>query len=709
MRRDRRWALWPLAVLLGTALTLAPALGAHAYAVEGDVAGGSTGVVEPGDPAGAPLDAETLVAALDAGGEVTLTADVTLEGRVDVTEDVTLDLNGFTLTGVLRAKGASLTVLDSSEGQTGSMVDPAGEFPLVRGDGATVLVMGGTFHVEPPEGFVPDGHEAIEKDGVWLVTTAAEPEPVHAHDLVAHEEAPATCTTPGTKAYWECAGCGKLFADASATTELLRDELAIAPTGHTLASVQEVASTCVAPGTAAHWRCEACGELFGDDKAEQAVSAGDLALPLAAHDLEYVPEVPSTCVQSGTAGHWHCSVCGGRFADEGAAQAVTLDELALPIGGHALAAVEETPATCTKPGTAAHWACTLCGKLFADEAGGVEATTESLATDLAPHALAEVGGTPATCTEPGVRDHWKCSVCGKLFSDEAGTTEVTAEQLGTDLAPHALTAVAEVPATCVETGTAAHWRCTSCGGLFKDGRGTQLVSADDLVIPLAAHRLTAHAPKAATCTEPGSLAHWTCEVCGKTFLDDRTLDPTGDVVVPATGHEAVHHERVAPTTKAEGRAEYWECSTCGKLFSDEGMTKETTKDALALARLRIFTVTFDDCLKGTENVAYEVTEGRATPRPKDPSLKGWKFEGWYAYDGGWAREAYDFDAAVTEDLTLYAKWSELPDAEAAGEKDAAPTVPETGDDLNTAAPVAVALTGVAALAGTVIARRRARR
>ena len=656
MRRDRRWAAWPLAVLLGTALTLAPALGAHAYAVEGDVAGGSTGVVEPGDPAGSPLDAETLAAALDAGGEVTLTASVTLEERVDVTEDVTLDLNGFTLTGVLRAKGASLTVLDSSEGQTGSMVDPAGGFPLVKGDGATVLVMGGTFHVEPPEGFVPEGHEAIEKDGVWLVTAAAEP--VHAHDLIAHEEAPATCTTSGTMAYWECAGCGRLFADASATTELLPDELEIAPTGHTLVSVQEVPSTCAAPGTAAHWRCEACGALFGDDKAEQAMSAGDLALLLAAHDLEYVPEVPSTCVQAGTAEHWRCSVCGERFADEGAAQAVTLDELALPIGGHALAAVEETPATCTKPGTAAHWACTLCGK---------------------------------------------------LFSDKAGTTEVTTGQLGTDLAPHALTAVAEVPATCVETGTAAHWHCTSCGGLFKDEKGTQPVSADDLVVPLAAHKLTAHAPKAATCTEPGSLAHWTCEVCGKTFLDDRTLEPAGDVVVPATGHKAVHHERVAPTTKSAGRAEYWECSACGKLFSEEGMTKETTKDELALAKLGVFTVTFDDCLKGTEDVAYEVTEGRATPRPKDPSLKGWKFEGWYVYDGGWAREAYDFDAAVTEDLTLYAKWSELPDAEAAGEKDAEPTIPETGDDLNAAAPVAIALVGVAALAGTVIARRRARR
>lgn len=707
MRRDRRWAAWPLAVLLGTALTLAPALGAHAYAVEGDATGGSTGVVEQGDPAGTPLDAEVLAAAIDAGGEVTLTTDVTLGDLLDVTKDVTLDLNGFTLTGALRAKGANLTVIDSSKGQTGSMVDPSGEFPLVKGDGAMVVVLGGTFHVEPPEGFVPEGHEVIEKGGVWLVCAVSEP--AHTHELAAHEETPATCTTSGTRAYWECLGCGGIFADVAATTEVSRDELGIAPAGHDLVPVQEVPSTCAAPGTAAHWICEGCGTLFGDDKAERAVAADELALPLAAHDLEYVPEVPSTCVQPGTAEHWRCSVCGERFADESGAQAVKLDELALPLGAHALEAVEEVPASCTEPGTAAHWACALCGKLFADEAGNDEVTAENLATALAPHSLAKVGGTPATCTERGVSDHWKCTVCGALFSEETGTTEVTTEQLRTALAPHALTGVAEVPATCEQTGVAAHWRCASCGGLFKDEEGTHPVSIDDLVVPLAAHKLTAHAPKAATCTEPGSLAHWTCEVCGKAFLDDRTLEPAGDVVVPATGHKAVHHERVAPTTKSAGRAEYWECSACGKLFSEEGMTKETTKDELALAKLGVFTVTFDDCLKGTEDVAYEVTEGRATPRPKDPSLKGWKFEGWYVYDGGWAREAYDFDAAVTEDLTLYAKWSELPDAETAGEKDAEPTIPETGDDLNAAAPVAIALVGVAALAGTVIARRRARR
>ena len=705
MRRDRRWALWPLAVLLGTALTLVPAFGAHAYVVEGDVAGGSTGLVEPGEPAGDPLDEETdIAAALAAGGEVTLAADATLPDRVDVTADTTLDLNGFMLTGTLRAKGATLTVMDGSEAQTGAIVDPSGGFPLVKGDGAAIVITGGTFHVEPPEGFVPAGYEAVEKDGAWVVTQAVEP--VHTHELIAHEEVPATCTEPGTAPYWECTDCAALFADVAATVEVAPEDLVIAPAGHTLVAVAEVPSTCSAPGTDAHWRCETCGMLFGDDAGEHSVTADELALPLAEHDLEYVPEVPSTCVQAGTAAHWHCAVCGERFADEEATEPTTLDDLTLPLGGHALTAVAEVPATCTTPGTAAHWACTLCGKLFSDGGGATEVTADQLKTDLAPHALAKVDGTPATCTNQGTKEHWRCEACGKLFADEAGATEVTADQLKTNLAPHALTAVAEVPATCTKTGTAAHWRCTACGALFKDEKGTQPTTIEDLVIPLAAHKLTAHALVAATCTEPGSLAHWTCEVCGATFLDDQALEPAGDVVVPAEGHDAIYHERIAPTTKAEGRAAYWECATCGKIFSDEAMTKETTRDALAIAKLRVFTVTFDDCLKGTDDVTYEVTEGRTAPRPKDPSLKGWKFEGWYVYDGGWAREAYDFDAAVTGDLTLYAKWSELPDAEKNAE---APTIPETGDPLNVAVPAVVAVIGVAALAGTVVLRRRARR
>ena len=41
MRRDRSWAFLPIAVLLSTALALAPFQGAAAYAMEDDAAGGS--------------------------------------------------------------------------------------------------------------------------------------------------------------------------------------------------------------------------------------------------------------------------------------------------------------------------------------------------------------------------------------------------------------------------------------------------------------------------------------------------------------------------------------------------------------------------------------------------------------------------------------------------------------------------------------------
>ena len=41
------------------------------------------------------------------------------------------------------------------------------------------------------------------------------------------------------------------------------------------------------------------------------------------------------------------------------------------------------------------------------------------------HTLIKVDGTPATCTEEGVKDYWKCSECGKLFENKQGTAEIT--------------------------------------------------------------------------------------------------------------------------------------------------------------------------------------------------------------------------------------------------------------------------------------------
>ncbi len=43
------------------------------------------------------------------------------------------------------------------------------------------------------------------------------------------------------------------------------------------------------------------------------------------------------------------------------------------------------------------------------------------------HTLTKTEATPATCTEPGNVEYWTCDACGKHFSDENGTNEITAE------------------------------------------------------------------------------------------------------------------------------------------------------------------------------------------------------------------------------------------------------------------------------------------
>ena len=205
------------------------------------------------------------------------------------------------------------------------------------------------------------------------------------------------------------------------------------------------------------------------------------------------------------------------------------------------------------------------------------------------------------------------------------------------------------------------------------------------------------AEKAATCTETGAKAHWRCAVCGALFADETATTPTdaASPTTPALGHSPVYREAVAATAKAEGTRAHWSCATCGRLFSDKALTKEVSAADLVIPKLPVYTVTFDDCIKSTKNATVEVVGGTAVARPTDPTLKGWKFEGWYLYDDGWARCAYDFSTPVTTNLTLYARWSELPER-----------LPETGDQVDLAAPAGLAVMGVAALVGTVVARRR---
>ena len=70
--------------------------------------------------------------------------------------------------------------------------------------------------------------------------------------------------------------------------------------------------------------------------------------------------------------------------------------------------------TCTERGYTTH-KCSLCNsivKVYKDDV-------------LKPHTLTHHALKDATCTEAGNIEYWQCSVCNKLFSDEATTKEIT--------------------------------------------------------------------------------------------------------------------------------------------------------------------------------------------------------------------------------------------------------------------------------------------
>lgn len=52
------------------------------------------------------------------------------------------------------------------------------------------------------------------------------------------------------------------------------------------------------------------------------------------------------------------------------------------------------------------------------------------------HEFEKIDGIESTCTTEGVKEHWKCNSCGKLFSDEQGANEIQAEDTVSPLAPH---------------------------------------------------------------------------------------------------------------------------------------------------------------------------------------------------------------------------------------------------------------------------------
>ena len=478
-------------------------------------------------------------------------------------------------------------------------------------------------------------------EGKDYTDTKTEPIPAKGHTLTAVAEVPATCETAGTSAHWKCEVCGKLFSEAEGKTETTLEKLTIPATGHaygapvwkwtddfkatatfTCANDTTHVENVTAEVTSAVTTPAACettgvrtytakvtfgGKEYTDSKTEAIAATGHAygepvwkwtddfkatATFTCANDATHVENVTAE-VTSAVTTPAACETTGVRtytakvtFMDKEYTSSKTE---VIPAAGHTLTAVAKVPATCETAGTSAHWKCDVCGKLFSDAEGKTETTLEKLTIPATGHAYGApvwkwnddfTASATFTCANDATHvekvDATVTSEVTEGSCEVGGTRTYTAKvtfegkdytDTKTEPVPakgHTLTAVEAVPATCETAGVKAHWKCEVCGKLFSDAEGNTETTLEKLTIPATGHAYGAPVWKwnddftaSATFTCGNDASHVetvnatvtnevtteaTCEVGGtrtytaKVTFEGKEYTDTKTETLPATGH-----------------------------------------------------------------------------------------------------------------------------------------------------------------------------
>ena len=301
----------------------------------------------------------------------------------------------------------------------------------------------------------------------------------------------ATCVETGMKAHYECSVCHALFdASFNATTE---QALTIAINdSHSFgdwASNGDGTHTRICSRNNEHKETAACEGGTATCVAKAICSTCEAAYGnLGAHSYGVkIEEVPTThtkdTLTQGVKAHFQCGLCA-KYFDEGK-NPVDYEDLIIPAPTH-------TYGEWIKDNDN-HWKTCECGKqdqlgehVYDDEADMICNTCSYDRT--APHTHGDgekVDGQAATCTTDGWKDYYQCS-CGHIYTDKDCTNEITSlvdwkAGEGKIAAAHTLgDPIAAVEANCTEKGMQQHRKCSVCGTLF-DMEGN-VRSAEELSI-----------------------------------------------------------------------------------------------------------------------------------------------------------------------------------------------------------------------------------
>ncbi len=338
--------------------------------------------------------------------------------------------------------------------------------------------------------------------------TKTETEPTAAHTEEVIPAVDPTCTETGLKAGKKCSVCGTILT-AQATVDAL---------GHDWnAGTVTTAPACTDTGVKT-FTCKRSG--CGAEKTEE--------IPANGHTEETIPAVAATCTETGLTEGKRCTVCN----------TVTVEQTTVAALGHDWNAgtVTKEP-TCTETGSE-KFTCKRCS----------EEKTEELPEK--GHTEEAIPAVPATCTDTGLAEGKRCTVCNTVTVEQA-----TVAALGHDWNAGTVTTAP----TCTDKGVKTVG-CDRCGAEKTEE------------IPANGHTEETIAAVAATCTTTGLTEGKKCSVCGEVLLAQEEA--------AALGHRWDDGEIVIPPTENTPGTKKFTCTVCGETKTEQiPMGKITTESS----------------------------------------------------------------------------------------------------------------------------------
>ncbi len=282
------------------------------------------------------------------------------------------------------------------------------------------------FQCSSCQGYFDENKNATTKEALTIAKLA--------HTVVVDQAVQATCTTDGKTEGSHCSVCN----------EVLVAQTIISATGHTEVIDAVLAPTCTTTGLTEGKHCSVCNEVLvaqitvpalGHDFVEGAVTAPTCSKEgFTTYECSRCDATEKRNVTSATGEHNYgadnkCTVCGLEKGHE-----------------HVLVSHPAVESTCTLAGNSAYWSCSSCDKFFSNAEATAEIDENSWVLPLAEHKAQVVPGKAPTCTESGLTEGSKCSVCDKVLVEQT-TIDKVAHTPGTAVKEN------EVPATCLSAGS----------------------------------------------------------------------------------------------------------------------------------------------------------------------------------------------------------------------------------------------------------------